>query len=166
MIETERLTIRRIGLDDAGFMLASLNDPGFLANIGDRGVRTIEQAEAYIEERVLASYAANGFGMFRVALKGSDEAIGMVGFVKRDGLDRPDLGFGFMAAHTGKGYGYEAATALLAWGRETLGLPPLLAITAPDNVASAALLVKLGFRETGRIALPAHGGDSRLFVQG
>jgi [ribosomal protein S5]-alanine N-acetyltransferase len=165
MIETERLTIRRIGLDDAGFLLASLNDPGFLANIGDRGVRTIEEARAYVRDRVLASYEAHGFGMFRVALKGSDEAIGMVGFVQREGLDGPDLGFAFLEAHTGKGYGYEAARALLHWGRATLDLPLLLAITAPGNLASAALLLKLGFREQGRIVLPAHGGESRLFVE-
>ncbi|MBA2936066.1 GNAT family N-acetyltransferase [Sphingomonas sp. CGMCC 1.13654] len=166
MLETERLTIRRITLGDTAFMIETLNDPGFLANIGDRGVRTIEEAETYIRDRILASYEANGFGMFRVALKDSDEGIGTVGFVSREGLDGPDLGFAFLAAHTGKGYGYEAANALLDWGREVLSLPPLLAITAPENVASAALLVKLGFREEGRITLPTHGGESRLFVQG
>lgn len=166
MLETERLTIRRITLDDAAFMIETLNDPGFLANIGDRGVRTIDDAETYIGDRILSSYEANGFGMFRVALKDNDEGIGTVGFVRREGLDGPDLGFAFMEAHTGQGYGYEAASALLDWGRETLGLPPLLAITAPDNHASAALLVKLGFRETGRIVLPTHGGESRLFEQG
>ena len=165
MIETERLTIRRIGLDDAAFMVAALNDPGFLANIGDRGVRTIEHAEAYIRDRVLASYELHGFGMFRVALKADDEAIGTIGFVRREGLDGPDLGFALLAEHTGKGYGHEAACALLAWARDTLRLPPLLAITAPDNLASAALLVKLGFREERRVMLPAHGGESRLFVQ-
>jgi RimJ/RimL family protein N-acetyltransferase len=166
MLETERLTIRRITLDDAAFMVEALNDPGFITHIGDRGVRTIEEAQAYIRDRILASYEAHGFGMFRVALKDGGGGIGMVGFVRRDGLDGPDLGFAFLAAHTGKGYGYEAASALLGWGRETLGLPPLLAITAPDNRASAALLWKLGFREEGRIMLPAHGGESRLFVQG
>jgi len=166
MLETERLTIRRITLDDTDFMIETLNDPGFLTNIGDRGVRTAEDAQAYIRDRILASYEANGFGMFRVALKDGDVGIGTVGFVRRDGLDGPDLGFAFMEAHTGRGYGYEAASALLDWGYGTLGLPPLLAITAPDNLASAALLVKLGFKETGRIVLPAHGGESRLFEQG
>ncbi len=163
MIETERLTIRRIDLDDADFMLASLNDPGFLANIGDRGVRTIDEAKAYISERVLASYETNGFGMFRVALKRDDEGGGTVGFVRREGLEGPDLGFAFLQTHTGKGYAFEAATALLTWGRETLGLSSMLAITAPDNTASAALLAKLGFEESDRITLPAHGGESRLF---
>ena len=166
MLETERLTIRRITLDDAAFMVATLNDPGFLTHIGDRGVRTLADAEAYIRDRVLASYEAHGFGMFRGALKAGDEGLGTAGFVRREGLAGPDLGFAFLAAHTGKGYGYEAASALLGWGRERLGLPPLLAITAVDNHASAALLAKLGFRETERILLPGYSGESRLFRQG
>lgn len=166
MLETERLTIRRITLDDAAFMIETLNDPGFVANIGDRGVRTAADAEAYIRDRVLASYEAHGFGMFRVGLKDGDRGIGTAGFVRREGLDGPDLGFAFLAAHTGKGYGYEAARALLDWGRETLRLPPLLAITALDNHASAALLAKLGFRERDRIRLPGYPGESRLFLQG
>lgn len=166
MFETERLTVRRIELDDAPFMLAMLNDPGFLGNIGDRGVRTLDEAVAYIHGRVFASYEAHGFGMFRVALKGSDEPVGMVGLVRRDGLDGPDLGFAFLEGHTGKGYGQEASEALIAWARRELNIGPLLAITAPHNVASAALLLKLGFREEGRVTLPAHGGESRLFVEG
>jgi [ribosomal protein S5]-alanine N-acetyltransferase len=160
MLETDRLTIRRITEEDAAFMLAMLNDPGFLANIGDRGVRTIEEAQDYVRVRILGSYEANGFGMLRVALKESDEAIGTVGFVRRDGLDGPDLGFAFLAAHVGKGYGHEAAGALLGSAPD---MRPLYAITALDNDWSAALLVKLGFVETGRVRIPAHPDDSRLF---
>lgn len=163
MFETERLRIRRIDESDAGFMLAILTDPGFLANIGDRGVRTIAEAETYIRDRVLASYDAYGFGMFRVSLKEGDEPVGTAGLVSRPGLAGPDLGFAFLVSHVGRGYAYEASAALLTWARETLGLTRLLAITAPENRISGALLVKLGFVETGRITLPDHGGESRLF---
>jgi len=166
MFETERLAVRRIGLEDAPFMLAILNDPGFLANIGDRGVRTLEDAEDYIRVRVLASYEAHGFGMFHVALKESGEPVGTVGFVRREGLDGPDLGFAFLAAHTGKGYGREASRALIAWARRELGIGPLLATRLGPNAASAALLLRLGFREQGRVTLPQHGGESRPFVEG
>jgi len=166
MFETERLSIRKIGLQDAAFMLAMLTDRGFLAHIGDRGVRTLEEAEDYIRNRVLSSYQEHGFGMYIVALKGSGEPIGTVGFVRREGLSAPDIGFAFLEPYTGRGYGQEAARALIDWGRETLNIGPLLAITAPQNVASAALLRTLGFRETGRVLLPAHGGESRLFVEG
>ena len=163
MFETERLRIRRIEQGDAGFMLAVLTDPGFLANIGDRGVRTIADAEAYVRERVLASYAAHGFGMFRVSLKATDEPVGTAGLVSRPGLDGPDLGFAFLVSHVGRGYAHEASVALIDWARETLGLARLLAITAPENRISASLLVKLGFIETGHVILPGHGGESRLF---
>jgi [ribosomal protein S5]-alanine N-acetyltransferase len=166
MFETERLRVRRIGLDDAGFMLAILNDPGFLANIGDRGVRTLDDAHHYIRDRIFASYERNGFGMYCVALQATGEPIGTVGFVRREGLNAPDIGFAFLTPHTGHGYGQEAARALIDWGRETLDIGPLVAITAPENTASAALLRTLGFRETGRVMLPAHGGESRLFVEG
>jgi ribosomal-protein-alanine N-acetyltransferase len=165
MFETERLTVRRIELGDAAFMVTMLNDPGFLANIGDRGVRTIEEAETYIRERVHASYDANSFGMFRVALKDSDEPVGTCGFVRREGLGGPDLGFAYLAAHTGKGYGYEAGRGMLAWGHDALGLGPLLAITAIGNAASAALLRKLGLREQGRVAIPGYEDESRFFVE-
>lgn len=166
MFETERLTVRRITPGDAAFMLETLTDPGFLAHIGDRGVRTIEEAEAYIHERVLGSYEAHGFGMYRVALKADDRPVGTVGFVRREGLDGPDLGFAFLAEHTGKGYGYEAARGLLDWAREALGMGRLLAITSPTNEASAGLLRKLGFREEGRVAIPGHAEESRFFVRG
>jgi RimJ/RimL family protein N-acetyltransferase len=166
MFETERLRVRRIDERDAGFMLAILTDPGFIANIGDRGVRTISDAEAYIRDRVLAAYEAHGFGMFRVALKAGDEPVGVCGLVRREGLDGPDLGFAYLAAHTGKGYGYEAGRGMMAWARATLGIERLLAITAPHNVGSVRLLVKLGFAETGMVAVPGHDDPSRLFVAG
>ena len=165
MFETERLRIRRITQDDAGFLLAMLTDPGFIANIGDRGVRTIADAEAYVRDRVLASYAAHGFGMFRVSLKHNDEAVGLCGLVQRAGLDGPDLGFAYLEQHTGRGYGYEAGRGMMAWSRASLEIGPLLAITAPENAVSARLLVKLGFRETGMIDIPGHDGPSRLFVE-
>jgi [ribosomal protein S5]-alanine N-acetyltransferase len=160
MLETDRLTIRRITEDDAAFMLAMLNDPGFLANIGDRGVRTIGEAQEYIRGRILGSYAVHGFGMLRVALREDDRAVGMVGFVRRDGLAGPDLGFAFLAGHVGQGFGHEAARALLASAPD---LRPLYAITSLANEWSAALLVKLGFVETGLVRIPAYPDDSRLF---
>jgi RimJ/RimL family protein N-acetyltransferase len=166
MFETERLTIRRIGIADAGFMLAVLNDPGFLANIGDRGVRTIEDAEGYVRDRVIASYEAHGFGMFRVALKAGDVPVGIAGLVRRDGLDGPDLGFAYLAAHARRGYGYEAGRATIDWAHATLGLGPLLAITAPHNEASARLLLRLGFVEQAGVRLPVLDEVSRLFVEG
>ncbi|USI73625.1 GNAT family N-acetyltransferase [Sphingomonas morindae] len=158
--ETERLTIRRIGIEDAGFVLAMLNDPGFRANIGDRGVRTIAEAADYVRTRILASYAEHGFGGLKLVRRSDGAAIGTAGFYRRPGLEAPDLGFALFARETRQGYGFEAASGLLASRPD---LRPLLAIAAPHNRASAALLAKLGFVEQGLMRLPAGGGLSRLF---
>jgi ribosomal-protein-alanine N-acetyltransferase len=165
LFETERLSVRRFGTEDAAFVLAMLTDPGFIANIGDRGVRTIEDAERYVAERIHGAYAEHGYGMSRVALKETDEPVGMVGLVRREGLDGPDLGFAYLAAQTGKGYGREAGRGMVDWAHGTLGIGPLVAITAAHNDPSARLLIALGFREEGVVAIPGHETPSRFFVE-
>jgi [ribosomal protein S5]-alanine N-acetyltransferase len=126
-------------------------------------VRTAEDAWGYIANGAIASYEKNGFGLYRTALKDSDEAIGICGLVKRDGLDAPDVGFAFLERFWGKGYAVESAAAVIAYARETLRLPRLLAITALENRGSIAVLEKIGMRFTKTLRLPAHDNDSRLF---
>lgn len=164
-IETERLNIRRLALEDAPFMLAMLTDPSFVANIGDRGVRDLAQAGDYLRSRVLASYVDHGFGMFRVALRATDEAVGICGLVRREGLDGPDLGFAYLTGRRRRGYGLEAAWAIIHWAEDELGIDRLLAVTTRENEASAKLLAKLGFREAGETSLPGSAVASRLFVR-
>ena len=161
LLTTARLTMRELAPEDAPFMRALLNDAGFLANIGDRGVRTDAQAETYLHERMIPAYRRDGFGLYRVATVA--EPIGICGFVRREGLTLPDLGFAFLAAHVGRGYGREAGAAMLRHGADALGLDPVLAITKPANAASIALLVRLGFGAEGTIRLPGIDGPSRLF---
>lgn len=163
-LTTPRLTMREMVRADAPFILALLNDPGFIANIADRGVRTAAEAERYIVDRFTASYARNGFGFYLVAK--DEEPIGICGFVAREGLPAPDLGFAYLAAHVGRGYGREAGEAMLAHGRGRLALDPILAIVRPDNAASIGLLVALGFVGEGIVDLPGIAGPSRLFRHG
>ena len=143
--ETERLVIREIDESDAAFMNALLNSPGFLKYIGDRGVRTNDDACTFIRERYRKSYADNGYGLYAVLLKDDSTPVGMCGFVRRDTLPGPDLGFAFLPEHEGKGYGLESSIAVLRYGREELGFERVLAITTLDNRASIRLLEKLGF---------------------
>ncbi len=161
MLATARLTMREMNRADAPFILALLNDPGFIANIADRGVRTAADAERYIVERFMAAYARGGFGFYLV--ENGAGPIGICGFVQRVGLPAPDLGFAYLAAHVGQGYGREAGEAMLAYGRDRLGLDPILAITSPNNAASIGLLTRLGFMGEGLIDLPSVAGPSRLF---
>src|SRR5690348_13380887 len=107
VLETERLTLRHITLDDAEFVLRLLNEPSFIRFIGDRGVRSIDDARRYIAERFIASYEQHGFGLWLVEQRESPGAMGISGLVKRDTLPDPDIGFAFLPEFWSQGYAYE-----------------------------------------------------------
>ena len=161
---TSRLIIDRITSDDAPFVLAMLNDDDFIHYVADHGVRTIEQAQAYISDRIAASYEEHGFGMAAVRLKDSCETIGMCGLVKRDTLSDIDLGYGFLPTGRGQGYACEAATAVREWGKKELALSRLAAIIHPQNTASRNLAVKIGMSFDSMIRLTPEDDDVCLYL--
>ena len=144
VLETGRLTLREIVDDDAPFILELLNDPSFIENIGDRGVRSLDDARAYIRNGPVTSYGHHGFGLWLVELKQGAVPIGMCGLLRRDVLDDVDIGFAYLPAFQSKGYGFEAARAVLDYARDGLRLQRVVAIVNADNEASARLLEKLG----------------------
>lgn len=146
IVETERTILREIVETDAEFILDLLNQPSFIRFIGDRNVRTVEQAREYIESRFTASYEKFGFGFYTVELKTDKTPIGICGFVKRDTLPDADVGFAFLAPFEGKGYGFETASAVMEYGKNTLNFPRVLAITSKDNDRSGRLLERLGLK--------------------
>ena len=160
--ETPRLRVRRLAADDAPFILELLNQPSFLQNIGDRGVRSADDALRYIANGPMASYARFGFGLFHVSLREGGDAIGMCGLLERDWLEDVDVGFAFFPEYWGKGYAYESAVGVIDWGKRTLGIPRVCGITKPDNVGSIAVLEKLGLRYAGLVTSP-EGVESKLF---
>ena len=163
-LETGRLTLRRMDLDDAGFILGLLNEPSFLLHIGDKGVRTEDDARRYIADGPLASYTRFGFGLRIVERRDGGEPIGICGLLQRDWLENADLGFALLPAFRGRGYAFEAASAVLADARGPLGLRRIVAVTSLGNDPSIQLLGKLGFRFE-RIARFTEGGeDLRLFA--
>lgn len=166
VLETERLSLREVELTDAPFMLELLNSPGFLENIGDRGVRDEHQARAYIEERVLGSYRDHGFGMWLAVQKADGAPVGLAGLVRREGLDTPDVGYAFIQKVWGRGYAQEAAAAVLAHAQGPMSIPKLAAITTPENFASMAVLRKIGFTYQGMIQLPGIDRESTYFTAG
>ncbi len=143
MIETPRLTIRPVTFDDDEFILALLNEPDFMENIGDKEVRSAADARVYMKEGPLACQHQHGFSLMTVSLK-SGEQIGLCGLLKRDELKHPDLGYAFLSRHYRKGYAYEAAQQVLAHFRK---IRPILATTSGSNFASQQLLLKLGFHQ-------------------
>ena len=143
--ETDRLVINNLHITDAPFILELVNTPGWLQYIGDRGIKNIRDAENYITNGPMASYAKNGFGLYLVTLKSTATSIGICGIIKRDTLEHEDIGFALLPQYTGKGYAFEAAYAVLQYAREKLGLKKIAAITLEANYKSVNLLIKLGF---------------------
>lgn len=162
ILRTARLVVRELTAADAPFILRLLNDPGFIEHIGDRGVRTVEDAANYIERGPRASYAQHGFGLWLVALIDSATPIGMCGVLKRDALPEPDIGFAFLPEYRSRGYAFEAASAVRDFARETLRLPRLLAIVSPANVSSMRLLERLGFAFERTIVMPGETQELKL----
>ena len=148
---------------DADFIIELVNEPAFREYIGDKGIQNTHDALRYIESVGTSSYAAFGFGLYIADLKDSGTPIGICGLLKRPYLSDVDIGFAFLDRYRGQGYAYEAAAAVLEYGRTTLGLPRIIATTAPGNLASVKLLNRLGLREQGTIDLPVYAAPSRLF---
>lgn len=144
--ETQRLQLNRLDATDAAFILQLVNEPSWLEFIGDKGVRTLEDARAYIANGPVAMYTSHGHGLYRVDLKSSGEAIGLCGLIKRDTLADVDIGYAFLPAHWGCGYAEEATRATLDHARDILGMKRIVAIVAPANARSIRLLEKIGLR--------------------
>lgn len=144
ILETERLLLREFDLDDAEFIVELLNSPGWHEFIGNKKVRTAENAKKYLENGPLKSYRENGFGLWMVELKFVGVPIGTCGLIKRDSLDDVDIGFAMLPDFAGIGYGFEAASATLNYAKNKIGLKRIVAITLEKNTASIKLLEKIG----------------------
>jgi|SRR5215213_1669414 len=160
---TPRLFLTHFTEHDAPFILRILNTPGWLQFIGDRNVKTLEVAQQYTKDKLIAGYAKFGFGMYAVKLKETQDLVGMCGLVKRDTLEHADIGYAFLPEYTGQGYALEAAAAVLKYANQTLGLHPLLAIVTPGNRSSIKLLQKLNFAFQRNIV--QNGEELLLFKQ-
>jgi RimJ/RimL family protein N-acetyltransferase len=164
ILATDRLSLRELSVDDAGFMLRLLNEPSFLRYIGDRGVRTIEEARSYIRQGPIASYERHGFGLWLVEVQESGAAAGICGLLKRDVLEDADIGYAFLPEFWSQGYALEAASAVLAYARQTLGFARVLAVTNVDNESSIRLLGKLGFAYERMVRLADGDPEGKLFA--
>ena len=166
ILETDRVRLRHATPTDREFVYALVNDPDFIRNIGDRGVRTLPDAERYVRDGPIASYEKLGFGMYVVELRESGAPIGLCGFVKRDWLPDVDIGFAFLPQYRSQGYAFEAARAVKAYGRDVLGLTRIVAIVSPANADSIRLLEKIGLRFESMVRPANENEDIQLFAEG
>jgi RimJ/RimL family protein N-acetyltransferase len=164
ILETQRLRLRRLSVDDAGFILRLLNEPSFIQNIGDRGVRTVEEARAYLLNGPVASYEKYGFGLWMVETKESATHIGICGLLKREVLEDVDLGYALLPEFWAKGYALESASGVLSYAREQLGLNRVVAVVNPENQSSIRLLEKLGFEFEKMSRLSVEAREIKLYA--
>ena len=164
ILETDRLHLRQLSLDDADFILQLLNEPPFIQNIGDRGVRTQDDARSYILKGPVASYEKHGFGLWLVETKESGAPIGICGLIKREVLADVDVGYALLPQFWSQGYALEPASAVLSYARERLGLKRVLAVVNADNHSSIRLLEKIGFQYEKMVKLSADAPEIKLYA--
>lgn len=162
-IKTERLTLRPFTLNDAEFIVDLVNQPSFIQNIRDVGVRTIADAEKYLENGPIASYARNGFGLLAVTLNDTGQPIGMCGLIKRDSLEDVDIGYAFLPKSWSRGYALESARAVMNHAKEALGLKRVVAIVDPNNAGSIRVLEKIGMTFERMVKLSEDDIELKLF---
>jgi len=163
LIETERLRLRPVSGDDTDLMLAVWNDPDFVRNVADRGIRTTEQAREAIRHGSQKLFDDYGYGAYCMALKSDGSLIGVCGLFKRDNLEHPDIGFAVLPRYCGKGYAGEAAVAVVDYAQNQLGIRVLTAIVSPTNAPSIGLIEKLGLRFERMITMPGDEEAIRLY---
>ena len=163
ILETERLLLRKLAIDDAEFIFELLNDPSFIQNIGDRHIRTPDDACAYILNGPVKSYEKNGFGLYLIVLKETNESIGMCGLIRRENLEDVDIGYALLPKFWSKGYAVEAARATKVYAKDVIGLKRIVAIVDPANEGSIHVLEKIGLRYEKMVRLSEDDIELKLF---
>jgi len=163
VLETTRLVLRWMTTDDAPFILELVNEPSWLHFIGDRGVRTMEDARNYIRNGPIEMYTRLGFGLYLAERKEDGAPIGICGLLKRDSLEDADIGFALLPRFWGEGYAYESTSAVMAYGKQVLGLKRIVAVTSTGNERTVRLLEKLGLCFERMIRLSGDADEVQLF---
>jgi RimJ/RimL family protein N-acetyltransferase len=142
--ETPRLFISEFQSQDAAFYLELLNSPKWIQNIGDRNLKSVEDAEKYLIEKTIPAYKKQGFGFYKITLKKNNKPIGTCGLIKRDELKHVDIGFALLPGYEGQGFGLESSQAILELAQSKFHLETIYGITLEQNLESIKLLEKLG----------------------
>ena len=162
-LQTPRLSLRRLEFDDSEFLVGLLNQPSFLANIGDRGVRNVEDAHRYLREGPMAMYEKFGFGLWHVSSRADGAPMGMCGLLRRDILPDVDIGYAFLPEYWGKGFAFEAAEATVAHAARKFGLERVIAVVSEGNDGSIRVIEKLGMKVERMVSMRPDEPDVRLY---
>lgn len=146
LFQTERLRIRKHILSDALFIFELLNSRGWIENIGERNVKSIEDAETYLNDKIISEYESIGYSMYAIELLSTGKIIGQCGVMKRPYLEHPDIGYALLEPHWNKAYASEACRGLVVFAKEVLQIEKLMGFVDKNNKASARILEKVGMQ--------------------
>jgi RimJ/RimL family protein N-acetyltransferase len=152
-LETERLILRPLGLDDLAALTPLHGEASFWWYPMQRAM-TADETRRFIE-RTLERYRDDGVGLSAAVVKETGELAGWLGLAVPhflpEILPAVEVGWRLGERFRGRGYATEGAAATVAYGFEVVGLDRLVSIFEPANVASGRVMEKLGFtfeRET------------------
>lgn len=139
-LQTERLLLTPLTIEDTAFIYELVNTPLWIKFIGDRNIRTLEDAVQYVNKLL----AQPEITYWVVRLKTSSAPMGVITLISRKHLAHPDIGFAFLPPYMNNGYAFEASKEVMDHALNILNIPVIIAITIPSNTASIKLLEKLG----------------------
>lgn len=149
ILTTERLEIVDLSLDDAQLYFDILNSPGWINNIGDRGIKTLIDAENYVRKNIALNNDDSGQCVYKMVLSNTGEEIGVCSLLKRPELRHYDIGFAIFSRFENNGYTTEGSQALLDYAMKELNIFPVIGITTKENIASQRVLQKIGLKKIG-----------------
>ena len=161
--ETERLIIRPTSESDSEFIFELLNTPKFLKHIGDRNIKTVENAKDYIKGKMIPQLERLGYSNYTLIRKIDNQKIGTCGLYDREGLKGIDIGFAFLPEYEKKGFAFESSNRLKEAAFNEFDIKTISAITIKDNISSQKLLEKLGLKLTGTTKLPNDDEELLLY---
>lgn len=143
VIETDRLILREITLDDKEAMFKLHSDPAVQKYTGEPVVESIEEMEQAIATRII-DHKKYGFGRWATFLKDGMQFVGWAGLAYLPEFDEIDLGYRFLPEYWGSGIATEASRAILDYGFDTLKIKRIIAIALKEHKASIRVMEKVG----------------------
>lgn len=155
-LETERLVLRKLTLEDAEVRRAMRADPEHVRYLFSRGVPTADEARAKLQW-VLRDMTLGRSKGWAIVKKDDAEVIGQAGLVRIDASNRrASLAYELRRSAWGAGYAREAVARIVQFGFEEMNLHRIQAEVDPDNARSRALLEALGFACEGTLRGTTH----------
>lgn len=145
IIETDRLLLREVSLDDKEDMLLLHSHAEVQKYTGEALIKSMEEMEKAIIKRT-KDHKKYGYGRWATFLKKDMKFIGWAGLAYLPEFDEIDLGYRFFPEYWGNGYATEAARSILIYGFDVLNLNKIIAIAMKENKASIRVMEKAGMQ--------------------